>query len=344
MTTMRDVARVAGVSAKTVSRVFNDDPHVTPETRERVQWAMRRLDYVPNLLARSFRAGTDAAIGLAFPDIGDPFFAAMASSIEESLARAHMAVVVTSLGYDPAREPAALETLLRRQISGLIVASIGPNQAYLQTWLQRTPMVFVDRAPRGLAAVSVVEDDFGGARQAVEHLARHGHRRIALLGGPAYAGTIQRRMDGYSAAVSELGLDSGPELLCTEPQSSQGSVAEFVNLLASEHPPTAAFSMTIIATMALVRALQQADRTDLAVVGFGDVPMAEALSPAITVIDQNPAELGRVAADRLTALMLAASAGPSPTGAPRAKVRRRTVLPVQLIARGSGELPPPSST
>ena len=96
MTTMRDVARIAGVSAKTVSRVFNDDPHVTPETRERVRWAMERLNYVPNMLARSFRSGADAAVGLAFPDIADPFFAAMTSSIEEELFGRDMAVVVTS--------------------------------------------------------------------------------------------------------------------------------------------------------------------------------------------------------------------------------------------------------
>ena len=81
MTTMRDVARVAGVSAKTVSRVFNEDPHVTEETRERVRWAMQKLNYVPNLLARSFRAGADPAVGLAIPDIADPFFAAMTGSL-----------------------------------------------------------------------------------------------------------------------------------------------------------------------------------------------------------------------------------------------------------------------
>ncbi len=98
MTTMRDVARVAGVSAKTVSRVFNEDPHVTDETRERVRWAMQKLNYVPNMLARSFRAGADAAVGLAVPDLSDPFFAEMTSSIEVDLVGRGMAVVVTSLG------------------------------------------------------------------------------------------------------------------------------------------------------------------------------------------------------------------------------------------------------
>ena len=164
MTTMRDVARVAGVSAKTVSRVFNEDPHVTEETRERVRWAMQKLNYVPNLLARSFRAGSDPAVGLAVPDIGDPFFAEITSSIEIDLVGRGMAVVVSSLGQAAERERSALEALLRRQISGLIVACASADQAYLAPWQNRTPMVFVDRPPKGLSGVYVIEDDLAGAR------------------------------------------------------------------------------------------------------------------------------------------------------------------------------------
>src|SRR6202161_4220475 len=181
MTTMRDVARVAGVSAKTVSRVFNDDPHVTVETRERVRWAMQKLNYVPNLLARSFRAGADTAVGLAVPDIAAPFFAAMTGSIEVDLVGRGRAVVITSLsqggprGQVAERERSALEALLRRQISGLIVACVSADQSYLAPWEERTPIVFVDRAPKGLAGVYVIEHDVSGARQAVTHLAGYGH-------------------------------------------------------------------------------------------------------------------------------------------------------------------------
>ncbi|MGI8882304.1 MAG: LacI family DNA-binding transcriptional regulator [Jatrophihabitans sp.] len=334
MTTMRDVARVAGVSAKTVSRVFNDDPHVTQETRDRVRWAMERLNYVPNMLARSFRAGADATVGLAFPDIADPFFAAMTSSIEEDLVRREMAVVVTSLGHDPDRERGALETLLRRQISGLIVASISSDQAYLSAWQQRTPMVFVDRLPRRLSTVSVVEDDLSGARQAVTHLARHGHSRIALTGVSTYVTTTRRRLEGYRAAVRENGLAEDASLVCLGSDSAGEVASEFVKRLSLPNPPTAVFSVSIPCTMALIHALQTVGRTDIALVGFGDFPMADALCPAVTVIDQDPAQLGRVAVDRLTQLIRA----------PSDKIRRKTVLPVRLIARGSGELPPASES
>ena len=330
MTTMRDVARVAGVSAKTVSRVFNDDPHVTEETRDRVRWAMQKLNYVPNLLARSFRAGADAAVGLAIPDIADPFFAEMTSSIEVDLVGRGMAVVVTSLGRGVEHERYALEALLRRQISGLIVACVSADQSYLAPWQERTPMVFVDRAPKGLSGVFVIEDDLAGARQAVTHLASHGHRRIAFLGVSTPVTTTQRRLKGYRSAMAENGLDASPGLVCIPSESADEAASELVKRLEAPDAPTAVFSSNIPCTMALVLALQRAGRTDIAVVGFGDFPMAAALAPAVTVIDQDPAGLGRTAVERLLQRI----------EDPHAPRRQRTVLPVHLIPRGSGELPP----
>jgi LacI family transcriptional regulator len=327
---MRDVARVAGVSAKTVSRVFNDDPHVTEETRDRVRWAMQKLNYVPNLLARSFRAGADAAVGLAIPDIADPFFAEMTSSIEVDLVGRGMAVVVTSLGRSVEHERYALEALLRRQISGLIVACVSADQSYLAPWQERTPMVFVDRAPKGLSGVFVIEDDLAGARQAVTHLASHGHRRIAFLGVSTPVTTTQRRLKGYRSAMAENGLDGSRGLVCIPSESADEAASELVKRLEAPDAPTAVFSSNIPCTMALVLALQRAGRTDIAVVGFGDFPMAAALAPAVTVIDQDPAGLGRTAVERLLRRI----------EDPHAPRRQRTVLPVHLIPRGSGELPP----
>src|ERR1700684_3706738 len=245
MTTMRDVARVAGVSAKTVSRVFNDDPHVTDETRERVRWAMQKLNYVPNLLAKSFRAGADTAVGLAIPDIADPFFAEMTSSIEIDLMGRGMAVVVTSLGHGPDRERYVLEALLRRQISGLIVACVSTDQSYLAPWQKRTPMVFLDRAPRGLAGVFVIEDDLGGAREAVAHLARYGHRRVAFFGVSLRVTTTDRRLKGYRSAVADHGLDADPELICMPSESPEESAAEMLKRLTAPNPPPAGFSFNI---------------------------------------------------------------------------------------------------
>jgi LacI family transcriptional regulator len=316
--------------------VFNEDPHVTDETRERVRWAMQKLNYVPNLLARSFRVGSDAAIGLAVPDIADPFFAAVAGGIEADLVGRGMAVVITSLFHGgrraqaAEREQSALEALLRRQISGLIVACVSADQSYLAPWEARTPMVFVDRAPKGLSGVYVIEDDLGGAREAVAHLARHGHRRVAFLDVTTPVSTTRRRLKGYRSAVTEHGLDASPSLTCIPSESADEAAAELVRRLRAPNAPTAVFSCNILCTMALVQALHQAERTDIAVVGFGDFPMASALTPAVTVVDQDPARLGRIAVERLLQRI----------EDPAVEQRRRTVLPVRLIPRGSGELPP----
>jgi len=211
--------------------------------------------------------------------------------------------------------------------------SVSANQSYLAPWQERTPMVFVDRAPRGLSGVYVIEDDLGGAREAVTHLARHGHRRVAFFGVSTPVTTTHRRLKGYRSAVAENGLADHPDLVCMSFESPGESAAELVKRLAAPDPPTAVFSSNIPCTMALVLALHQAGRTDVAVVGFGDIPMAEALAPAVTVLDQDPAGLGRIAVERLLQRI----------EDPHAPLRRRTVLPVRLIPRGSGELPPRSA-
>jgi len=191
-------------------------------------------------------------------------------------------------------------------------------------------MVFVDRAPKGLSGVYVIEDDLGGAREAVTHLVSHGHRRVAFLGLSTPVTTTRRRLTGYRSALAENGLDHSPGLICMPGESADEAAAELVKQLTEPDAPTAVFSSNIPCTMALVQALQRAQRTDVAVVGFGDFPMAAALAPAVTVVDQDPARLGHIAVERLLQRLEDPSTEP----------RRRTVLPVRLIPRGSGELRP----
>jgi LacI family transcriptional regulator len=299
---------------------------------------MQKLNYVPNMLARSFRAGFDAALGVAVPDIADPFFAAMIRSIEEVASSRGMAVIVSSLGHDPDRERPNVEALLRRQIIGLIVAPIAHDHSYLVPWQVRTPIVFVDRAPSKLTAIFVGEDDQGGAYEAVTHLIRQGHRRIAFIGDSTYVPTTRRRLKGYRAALLSSGLDMEQQLVCLTAAPGDRDVREAIDLrgamelLDSSRAPTAFFSSNPRCTIALVPALQQAGRTDVGLVGFGDFPMAAALQPAVTVIDQDPDSLGRVAVERLVERV----------EAPDKRPRQRTVLPVKLIERGSGELRPSS--
>src|SRR4051812_18175013 len=299
MSTMRQVAERAGVSAKTVSRVMNNDRYVSAEVRQRVQRAIEELQYVPNLLARTFRSGRDAAIGVAVPDISDPFFAAVTHAIEQIARTRGTAVFVTSLGTDGHDEQAGVEALLGRQIVGLVSTPVAADQSYLRPWQRRTAMVFIDRRPSKITADSVIEDDRGGAHNATTHLIDRGHRRIAFIGDQPSISTTIRRLDGYRAALRDAGIGEDRDLVTVGITSSADAAECTAKLLALPDAPTALFSSNTKCSIGIVAVLQEMDRTDVALISFGDVPLAAALQPALTVIDQDPDALGRFAATRL---------------------------------------------
>lgn len=331
MTTMQDVAAQAGVSAKTVSRVFNNDPHVTEETRARVTAAMESLKYVPNMMARTFRSGKADVIGIAVPDIGDPFFAAIIRSVDREARTRGMSTAVTSLGDDASLERSTVEALLRLQVNGLIIAPISSDNAYLAPWLTNMPAVFVDRAPHGITADSFVEDDHGGAYSAIRHLCDLGHRRIAFIGDIDPIVTTDQRLQGYLDAVSDLGLDERSDLVVRRPTPETAETVR--QILSLPDAPTAIFSSNARTSLEVFPALQRLGRTDVAFVSFGDFPMATALQPSVTVIDQDPDRLGQLATQRLFARI----------DSPKRRLKRATVVPADLVVRDSSK-PAPGPT
>jgi LacI family transcriptional regulator len=176
------VADRAGVSAKTVSRVVNDDRYVSADVRERVERAIDELQYVPNTLAVTFRRGRDAAIGVAVPGVADPFFASIIGAVEREASRRDVAVIVTAVGWEPSHEQQSIEAVLKRQVAGMIICPVGRDMSYLRAWQKRTPLVFVDREPGRLTADTVLQDDVGGGYDATGHRVSHGHRTIAFMG------------------------------------------------------------------------------------------------------------------------------------------------------------------
>jgi LacI family transcriptional regulator len=320
---MRDVGARAGVSAKTVSRVMHNDRYVSDDVRLRVERAIKELHYVPNTLARTFRSGRDAAIGVAVPDISDPFFATVTEAVVRVARERQAAVFVTSLGNKPEEERAAVETLLGRQVAGLIATPVSDDQSYLKAWQSRTTVVFIDRPPVGLTADSVVEDDLRGAHTATAHLIGHGHRRIAFIGDTLIVPTTARRLDGYHQAVREAGLPSAPELIGLGPTSDAGEMLR--GMLTGPQPPTAVFSSNARCSIAVIPLLKAMNRSELAFISFGDFPLASALTPALSVVDQDPVAVGQLAATRLFDRI----------ENPGKRLKRRVVLPVELVTRDS---------
>jgi LacI family transcriptional regulator len=331
MTTMRDVALRCGVSTKTVSRVYNDDPYVSEETRERVRRVMREMNYVPNLLARTFRAGRDTAIAIAVPDLSDPFFATLTHAIEQEAHQRGVAVVIASMGYEPDDERPAMEALLHRMVVGVIATPISDDQSYLKRWQQQTPIVFVDRTPTGIVADSIVSDDRGGGVIATQHLLDHGHTRLAFVGDTMNIQTTRRRLEAYQSLLLGAGLPASANSVVLGGTSSANMAVSFVAFLRDSDAPTALFSSNARCTIGLVPVLQSLDRTDMALVGFGDFPLSNSVRPAISIIEQDPIRLGRAAALRLFQRL----------DSPNRRLKRQVTLPVELVARGSGEQPPP---
>jgi LacI family transcriptional regulator len=322
-----DVANAAGVSLRTASRVLNDDPRVAAPTRQRVQETMLELRFQPDEMARSLRAGTDTAIGFVVESISDPFFAQVIDAVELEMSRHGRSVLVTSTRRDQVTERDVIERMLQRRIAGLLLSPTGGDHSWLDP--ARVPVVLVDRPAPGLSADLIEIDDHQAAFDATAHLIRHGHQSIAYIGDTPAIATSAGRLRGYRDALAHYRVEADESLVNTDSATSQAAARVVSAMVSSTWPPTAVLSATTRASLGVVPALHAAGRTDIALVSFGDFPMADALSPAVTVVDHPGQQIGRAAAARLLARL----------GQPALGVERIQV-PARIIERGSGELRP----
>lgn len=333
--TMRDVARVAGVGIKTVSRVINGEPNVSPATAERVNRAAADLHYEPDLQAGNLRRsdGRSRTLGLLVSSVANPFAAQVHRAIERVATEYGYAVLAASLEDDPAAELRAVTALARRRVDGFIVTPVRDDQSYLRVHVDRgTPLVCVDRTPHGIETDCVVTGNVDGARDAVRHLVSYGHRRIAFLGDLERIETARLRREGYLTELATAGIDADPDLMVLGLHDDASATAVVRTLLALPDPPTAIFSSQNLITIGTIRALQQLGREqDIALVGFDDVETGDLMKPAVTTVAQDPDRIGRLAAERLFAHLEGDTSA-----------ARQVVVPTRLIVRGSGEIPGPA--
>jgi len=330
---MAQVATLAGVGLKTVSRVINGEPYVSTEVAERVRAAAAQLNYHPNPHAGELRSKgkRHVTIGLLVSSVSNPFAAAVHRAIED-VARVHdAAVFASSLDDEPDRERAGVEAFLRRRLDALILTTVTPSQAYLIPEQNHgTHFVFVDRRPTGVEADAVVSDNAGGAALGVRHLLEHGHRRIAFLGDRHEITTAVQRRHGFFDELGRAGVPSGGVPVIGELHDETDARAAVLQLMRSPDAPTALFTSQNLITIGAIRALRELGlQHEVALVGFDDIPVADLIEPAVTVVAQDPEAIGTLAAERVFA-RLAGDETPA----------REYVLPTHLIVRGSGELPP----
>ncbi|MFS0700316.1 LacI family DNA-binding transcriptional regulator [Cellulomonas sp. 179-A 4D5 NHS] len=335
--TMRDVAALAGVGIKTVSRWANGETGVSPATATRVARAASALRFQPDLVAGNLRrtGGRSMSLGLILASVDNPFCAAIHRAVEDVAGSRGVAVFSASTDEDPRRERALVAAFTSRRVDGLILTATASDHRHLHAAIETgTPVVLVDRAPGGLGADVVVVDNVEGAAAATGHLVRHGHRRVAHLGDLSVIVTARERHAGHLRALHAAGVPLDDRLVVPGLRGVEAAHAATRALLTSPEPPTALFTSQNLVTIGAIRALRElgAQHT-VALVGFDDFALADLVDPGITVVAQNPADIGRAAAERVFARLADPDLPPE-----------RIALPTRLVERGSGEIPPPDWT
>lgn len=327
---MGDVARKAGVSVKTVSRVINQEPGVAPGTSARVAEAIAALGFHRNDLARSLRRGlSSSTLGLIIEDVANPFYSAIAEAVENVARERGYLLITGSCQEAPELERDLVTALLRRRVDAMLIVPAGRDHTYLLPELGAgTPALFIDRPPSGIDVDCVLNDDRAGARTGTAHLIANGHTRIACLSDTEEVYTARERRAGYHDALVDAGITPDPELV----PHGQGSVsaaeeqARHLLSLPADRRPSAFFCANNRNTIGALRALRDRNLA-AALVGFDDFELADLLS--LTVVRSDPSRLGKEAAT-LAFARLDGDQRPA----------QRVVVPTELVVRGSGELTP----
>jgi len=327
MASIKDVAKRAGVSSATVSRVLANKPHVRPELQERVLTAVRELDYRPNLVARSLRVQQSNIVGLVVSDIQNPFFTAISRAVEDAAYAEGMNVFLCNTDEDPAKEVSYLNLMRDAHVAGAILSPTLQTAGSLADVLDPAwPLVVIDRRVQDADVDTVVLDNVDSAQRLVDHLIEHGHRRIAALTGITSA-TGRERHQGYLRSLRAHGLDAPAGLTRRVPPRQQDGYQAANELLAMDPPPDAIVATNSLLTLGALNAIR--DRglripDDVALVGFDDTTWAALVDPPITVVCQPTYELGQTAAE----LLFRRLENPD-------RPTREVVLKGKLIVRGS---------
>ncbi|MFC8504457.1 LacI family DNA-binding transcriptional regulator [Pedococcus sp. NPDC057267] len=332
--TMRDVAAVAGVSVKTVSRVVNDEPAVSPAAATRVRRAVEQLGYRHDLTASNLRRSVrrPSTVAAMLQDLSNPYSARLLQAIELVAHERDVAVVASSLDEEPERERRLVEGLVRRRVDGLLLMPATSRQDYLLPDLHAgLEAVFVDRRPHGVDVDSVTVDGARGGAKAAAHLLEGGHRRIAFLGDLPRIETAAARCAGFVGELERQGAPADPLLVVTGLRTPADATRALLGLLDLDDPPTAVFAARNTLAEGAVRALRQRHlASTTALVGFDDFPLADLLDPPLTVVQQDVEAVGAEAARRLFARLAGDASPPC-----------HVELDPVLVTRGSGEIAPP---
>jgi LacI family transcriptional regulator len=300
--TIREVARAAGVSVATVSRVLNESGPVAGETRDRIRRIAGELRYIPNGAARSLSMRRTGTLGVLLPDLYGEFFSEVIRGLDQAAQRARFHLLLSSSHNNRNDIEAALQAM-RGRVDGLVVMSPHIDVAVLAANLPESlPAVMLNTAQATAEYDTLSVDNFGGARAMVAHLAGHGHRRIAMVRGPEPNHDAAERLRGYRAALADAGIAADPALEVEGDFTEEAGFRAVRRLLALEPRPTALFAAndsTAIGAMSALREAGVSVPREIAVAGFDDIPIARFLTPALSSVRVSINDLGARAMEQL---------------------------------------------
>lgn len=295
---MKDVARLAGVSTATVSRILRGHNIGSETTRLRVLDAVRKLNYEPNLLARNLRKNQTSFIIAVLPDINNPFFARIVRGMEDVAHASGYNVLLANTDNDPVRELTYIKMLQRRGADGIIFLTARVDSTHIVQLSATTPVVLACEYLDGVPTPSVSIDNLSAAVTATQHLIGLGHRRIAMINGPPDIILSRDRFRGYQLALQQAGIGVDPELARDGTFYHDSGVHAMNSLLDLAQPPTAVFCANdemAIGAINAVRSRGLRVPEDLAVVGFDDIAFASMYHPSLTTVAQPTYEIGETA-------------------------------------------------
>jgi len=301
MSTIKDVARAADVSVATVTAVANGTKFVSEKLARRVRDAIDATGYQPHGVARSLKNGSTQTLGLVITDITNPFFTAVARSVEDAAHLAGYAVMLCNSDEDIEKERVYLRLMRSRRVDGLIWAPAGDLRSYDEFRLdKRAPTILLDRQIDGMPMDAVVVDNVRATKDAIEHLIGLGHWRISLIAGLPHLSTSRERLQGYREAMAEHGLKNAPGLVVNGNFRSKSAHEAALALLRTEPRPTAIFAsnnLMAIGVLTAIRELGLRCPQDISVAAFDDSEEASLFSPGLTTIAQPTAAIGAKAVE-----------------------------------------------
>ncbi|AWB87636.1 LacI family DNA-binding transcriptional regulator [Mycetocola zhujimingii] len=310
--TIRDVARVAGVSAKTVSNVINDHPHVRTEVRDRVRSAIIEVGYRPNLSARGLRSGRTGVIGLAVPALRENYFAELADAVIRAAEKRRLSVLVGQTNGDRLKELDVVKGTLLQGTDGVLLSPVRLGQRDVDALNVPLPLVLLGERIFGGPTDHVTMHNVSSARAAVEHLIARGRTRIALIGAPQQADSKQGgqepssaslRLHGYRQALEAAGVPEAPELICaTGPWGREAGAAAVRRLIAERVPFDAVFALNDTLGLGALRALGEAGTRvpdEVAVIGFDNIDETRFSVPSLSSVDPGRESIAEMAVEML---------------------------------------------